>query len=68
MRAAGLAIEALPAGAGRVPCSWFVDLPCGDRAVVMLAGYFERYNLNHRAGACDRCMRLAVERASEVNR
>ena len=62
MRAASLAIEALPAGAGRVPCSWFVDLPCDDRAVVMVV------TDRHRAGACDRCMRLAVERASEVDR
>lgn len=62
MNAADLAIEALPAGAGRVPCSWFVDLPCGDRATVMVV------TDRHRAGACDRCMRLAIERATEANR
>lgn len=59
---ADLAIEALPAGAGRMPCSWFVDLPCNRRATVMVI------TDRHRAGACDRCMRLAVERANEVNR
>lgn len=56
-----LAVEALPAGAGRVPCSWFVDLPCDARATVMVV------TDSHRAGACDRCMRLALARALEVN-
>lgn len=62
MSAADLAIEALPAGAGRVPCSWFIDLPCGRRATVMVV------TDHHRAGACDSCMRLAIGRAMEVNR
>lgn len=62
MNAADLAIEALPAGAGRVPCSWFIDRPCDNRAVVMVC------NDRHRAGACDSCMRLAVDIAEWVNR
>lgn len=60
MSATDLALAALPAGPVP-PCSWFVDLPCNARAVIMIMSD------NHRAGACDRCMRLALARALEVN-
>ena len=57
---AGLRVEDLPTGP-TPPCTWFVDLPCDDLAVAMIVTDW------HRAGACDRCRRLALEVAARVD-
>lgn len=56
-----LQVVELPTGP-TPPCTWFVDLPCDDLAVAVLV------TAQHRAPACDRCLRLALETAAGVDR